>query len=360
MINIWAKTLPELEKIVTDGGFPRYRARQLRDYLYKRFVFDFSEMKQLPANMREWLQKEAVIDKPEIVKEQTSFDGNTTKILLRLADGSFIETVCMHHNYGNSICISTQVGCAMGCIFCASTQKGLERNLTAGEMLAQMYAFREVNDAPIHSLVLMGSGEPLHNYEEVLHFLHLVHDPELLNISYRNMTLSTCGIVPQIYRLADEGIPITLAISLHAPNDRIRNRILPSSRRFAIQDVVKAADYYFKKTGRRVTFEYILIHGINDSVENAEELNQLTKGLACHFNLIPINGTEHIKLYPPSLKEIQKFQNVLLRHGRSATVRKQMGDEIQAACGQLKRRYLSDASSKQTNSANNGKIEGNS
>lgn len=343
MYNIWARTLPELETFITEGGFPKYRAKQIRDYLYKRFVFDFDEMKQLPKDLREWLKENASITKPVIVKEQESNDKNTTKILLRLDDGSFIETVCMHHNYGNSICISTQVGCAMGCIFCASTQKGLERNLTAGEMLAQMYAFKEKFETPIHSLVLMGSGEPLHNYEEVLHFLRLCHDPDLLNISYRNMTLSTCGIVPNIYRLADEGLPVTLAISLHAPNDTIRNRILPSSRHFKIESVIKAADYYFKKTGRRVTFEYILIHGINDSVENAEELNQLTRGLNCHFNLIPINGTEHIQLYPPTLKEIFRFQNVLLRHGRSATVRKQMGDEIQAACGQLKRRFLEDA-----------------
>ena len=247
MINIWAKTLPELEDILVQGGFQKFRAKQLRDYLYKRFVFDFSEMKQLPANLREWLSANAVIDKPEIVKEQKSDDKDTTKLLLRLDDGSFIETVCMHHVYGNSICVSTQVGCAMGCVFCASTQKGLERNLTAGEMLAQMFAFREVFDAPIHSLVLMGSGEPLQNYEEVLRFMRLCHDPELLNISYRNMTLSTCGIVPRIYRLADEGLPVTLAISLHAPNDEIRNRILPSSRAFPIEDVIKAARYYFKQ-----------------------------------------------------------------------------------------------------------------
>lgn len=342
MINIWAKTLPELEDILVRGGFQKFRAKQLRDYLYKRFVFDFSEMKQLPANLRDWLSANAVIDKPEIVKEQKSDDKDTTKLLLRLDDGSFIETVCMHHVYGNSICVSTQVGCAMGCVFCASTQKGLERNLTAGEMLVQMFAFREVFDAPIHSLVLMGSGEPLQNYEEVLRFMRLCHDPELLNISYRNMTLSTCGIVPRIYRLADEGLPVTLAISLHAPNDEIRNRILPSSRAFPIEDVIKAARYYFKKTGRRVTFEYILIKDVNSSLENAEELHRLLGDLNCHINLIPINGTEHIKLFPPSTNQIFRFQRVLTSHGRNATVRRQMGDEIQAACGQLKRRFIQD------------------
>ncbi|MGP1543056.1 MAG: radical SAM protein, partial [Dialister pneumosintes] len=196
MINVWARTLPELEDIFKKNGFPRYRAKQLRDYLYKRFIFDFTEMKQLPKGLREWLMNHAMVSKPQIIKEQKSDDKDTTKLLLKLEDGTFIETVCMHHVYGNSICISTQVGCAMGCVFCASTQNGLERNLTAGEMLAQIYAFKEVFKQPIHSLVLMGAGEPLQNYEEVLKFIKLCHDEDLLNISYRNMTLSTCGIVP--------------------------------------------------------------------------------------------------------------------------------------------------------------------
>ena len=230
----------------------------------------------------------------------------------------------------------------MGCVFCASTRKGLERNLTASEMLAQVYAFKEKLDTPIHSIVLMGSGEPLTNYEEVLRFIRLAGDRGLLNISLRNITLSTCGIVPQIYRLADEHLPITLAISLHAPNDTIRNRILPVSRNFKIEDVVKASRYYFKTTGRRVTFEYILIKDVNAPPENAEELCRLTGKMNCHFNLIPINGTEHIKLYPPDMDEIRKFVSILEKHGKSVTVRRQMGDEIQAACGQLKRRFLTD------------------
>lgn len=340
--NIWGHTLPEMEEWVVSKGFPKFRAKQLQDYLYRRYVYDFSEMKQLPAAMRDMLQQEAILSKPEIMSTLSSNDGDTTKILLKLSDGSLIETVCMHHVYGNSICISTQVGCAMGCVFCASTRKGLERNLTASEMLAQVYAFKEKLDAPIHSIVLMGSGEPLTNYEEVLRFIRLSGDRGLLNISLRNITLSTCGIVPQIYRLADEHLPITLAISLHAPNDTIRNRILPVSRNFKIEDVVKASRYYFKTTGRRVTFEYILIKDVNASPENAEELCRLTGKMNCHFNLIPINGTEHIKLYPPDMDEIRKFVSILEKHGKSVTVRRQMGDEIQAACGQLKRRFLTD------------------
>lgn len=239
-------------------------------------------MTQLPESMREWLKENAVLEKPVIMSHITSNDGDTTKLLVKLSDGSLVETVCMHHVYGNSICVSTQVGCAMGCIFCASTRNGLERNLTAGEILAQVYAFRELFDAPIHSIVLMGAGEPLTNYDEVLRFIRLVSDPGLLNISLRNITLSTCGIVPMIDRLAAEGLPITLAISLHAPNDTIRNRILPSSRHFKIEDVVAAAHRYFKKTGRRVTFEYILIKDVNASRENAEELCRLVGKMNCH------------------------------------------------------------------------------
>jgi 23S rRNA (adenine2503-C2)-methyltransferase len=340
--NLWGHTLPEMEKWVLDQNFPRFRAKQIQDYLYKRHIFDIDAMKQLPETMRASMKSETILEKPVIMSSIQSNDGNTTKILLKLADGSLIETVCMHHNYGNSICVSTQVGCSMGCIFCASTRNGLERNLTAGEILAQVYAFKEIMDIPVHSIVLMGSGEPLTNYEEVLRFIHLCNDPGLLNISFRNITLSTCGIVPQIYRLADEKLPITLAISLHAPNDRIRNEILPVSRHFKIEDVIKAAGYYFKTTGRRVTFEYILIRNINASIENAEELCRLVGKMNCHFNLIPINGTEHIQLFPPTPNEIRDFQSLLEKHGKSTTVRKQMGDEIQAACGQLKRRYMAN------------------
>ena len=338
--NIWGHTLPEMEEWIVSKGFPKFRAKQIQDYLYRRHVFAFHEMEQLPGEMRDFLALEAIFEKPVIMNTLTSNDRDTTKILLKLSDGSLIETVCMHHVYGNSICISTQVGCSMGCVFCASTRNGLERNLTASEMLAQVYAFKEKLDAPIHSIVLMGSGEPLTNYEEVLRFIRLANDPGLLNISLRNITLSTCGIVPNIYRLADEKLPITLAISLHAPNDAIRHKILPVSRNFKIEDVVRASRYYFKTTGRRVTFEYILIQGVNASVENAEELCHLTGKMNCHFNLIPINGTEHIQLYPPDMKEIRAFVSVLEKQGKSVTVRRQMGDEIQAACGQLKRRYL--------------------
>lgn len=342
--NVWGHSLEETEAFLAEGGFPRFRAKQLHDYLYKRYIYDFSQMTQFPAAMRSWLEEHAQMDRPEVIRRQRSGDGDTTKLLLRLSDGSLIETVCMHHDYGNSICVSTQVGCAMGCIFCASTRQGMKRNLLPGEMLAQIYAFRELYDIPVHSIVLMGSGEPLQNYDNVLAFLRLCHNPDCLNLSYRSMTLSTCGIVPAIYRLADEGLPITLAISLHAPNDEIRNRILPASRRYPIGTLIDAARQYFRVTGRRITFEYILIDGINAGTEHAEELCRLVGNMACHFNLIPINGTEHIQLYPPSRQQTDRFCKILEKHGKSVTVRRQMGDEIQAACGQLKRRYLDDPS----------------
>ncbi len=337
--NIWGLPLSELQMMLQDAGFPKFRAKQLQDYLYKRYIYDFEEMLQFPKSMRDWLLAHTVIEKPVMVGDAISDDGDTRKLLLRLSDGSLVETVSMHHDYGNSICVSTQVGCAMGCVFCASTRNGLERNLTAGEMLSQLYAFREAADTAIHSIVLMGSGEPLQNYENVLEFIHRVHDPDLLNLSYRGITLSTCGIVPQMIRLADENLPITLAISLHAPNDEIRNRILPISRNFPIETVIDAAGYYFQKTGRRVTFEYILIDGVNASSENAEELCALLGDLPCHVNLIPVNGTEHIRLFAPSGNQCERFRKILERAGKSATLRRQMGDEIQAACGQLKRRY---------------------
>lgn len=339
MYNLWGRSLAEIEEFITAAKFPRFRAKQIRDYLYQRSIFDFAKMDQLPLAMRQWLADNTVIDIPEVVDTIASDTEDTIKLLLRLKDGSLIETVCMRHDYGNSICVSTQVGCAMGCIFCASTRAGVERNLTAAEMLAQVYLFKALKGLSIHSIVLMGAGEPLTNYEECLRFIKLCNDPFCLGISYRNITLSTCGIVPNIYRLADEKLPITLAISLHAPNDSIRNRLMPSSRKYNIHDVVRAAEYYFKTTGRRVTLEYILIKGINSSRENALELCELLQNAHCHINLIPVNGTEHIHLYPPSGNEIYVFKRILENNGKTVTLRKKMGEKIEAACGQLKRRY---------------------
>lgn len=340
--SIWEDSPDELRLLVEQAGAPRYRSRQLSHYLYKQKETSFANMLQLPKELREFLQNHASIFVPEVMNKQISPDRRTTKFLLRMEDGSLVETVCMHHIYGNSVCVSTQVGCAMGCIFCASTLKGKTRNLTAGEMMSQVYAFLRNGVSRIHSIVLMGAGEPLDNYEEVLRFIRQCHEPDVLDMSYRNITLSTVGIIPGIRRLAEEKLPITLAVSLHAPNDDIRNRILPASRRYPMKDLLAAVSDYVQITGRRVTFEYILISGLNDGPEQARQLGDIARHMQCHINLIPINGNEHIHLLPPDGAAVRRFHDILVKSRRSVTTRRKMGDEIQAACGQLKRRYQSE------------------
>ena len=337
--NIWGLNLQELETWVVGNGFPRFRAKQLRDYLYKRHIFHFDEMTQFSQKMRDWLKENGQIDKPVIISRAQSDDEKTIKLLLKLKDGSLVETVCMCHHYGNSICVSTQVGCAMGCIFCASTRKGLERNLTAGEILAQMYAFKELYDIPFHSIVLMGAGEPLTNYEEVLHFIHLANDPELLNISYRNITISTCGIVPKILELAEERLQITLALSLHGSTQEKRRKLMPVANKYELGEVLSACDTYFKKTGRRVTFEYSLVHEVNDTDEDAKELSELLAPRNCHLNLIPVNPVKERSFQRPSRKSALNFKNKLEKSGINVTIRREMGSDIDGACGQLRRRY---------------------
>lgn len=340
--SIWEYSPDELRLLMEEAGAPRYRSRQLMHYLYQQKETSFANMLLLPRELREFLHLRTELKIPEVVKKQTSSDKKATKILLRMEDGALVETVCMHHIYGNSVCVSTQVGCAMGCIFCASTLKGKERNLTAGEMMSQVYAFLRNGVRRIHSIVLMGAGEPLDNYEESLRFIRQCHEPDVLDMSYRNITLSTVGIIPGIRRLAEEKLPITLAVSLHAPNDAIRNRILPASRRYPMKDLLEAVSDYVKTAGRRVTFEYILISGVNDGAEQAEQLGEIARHIHCHINLIPVNGNEHIRLFPPDEASLQRFHNILVKSRRSVTTRRKMGDEIQAACGQLKRRYQSE------------------
>lgn len=344
-MELWGKSLAELQDIIEDLGYPKYRGKQLHDYLYRRGLHDFAQMLQLPKNLRQDLGMTYTVGFPEIVRHDITPDRKTAKILLKYRDNSLVESVLMSHDYGYSVCISTQVGCAVGCKFCASGKNGLVRNLSMAEMLAQIYTFMFLFNIRIHSLVLMGSGEPLQNYEEVLKFIHICAATEGLGMSYRNMTLSTSGIVPQIYRLADEKIPITLAISLHAPNDEIRNQIMPISKAYPLQELIPSLVYYFHNTGRRITCEYILIDRMNSRIEHAEELARLLKPLKCHVNLIPINENEGIDLYRPSLAQIDAFCEHLNRRGINATVRKEMGSEIQAACGQLKLRYMKETPS---------------
>lgn len=340
-MNLWGKDSALLKEIALTLGAPAYRGQQLFDYIYRRGIHRFEEMTQLPQHLRQQLAEDYRVEVPVLVREQISKDKKTAKILLRYEDDSLIEAVLMSHDYGYSVCVSTQVGCAVGCTFCASGQNGLMRNLTAAEMLAQVYMFQWLYRIRIHSLVLMGSGEPLQNYEEVISFVHLCADPEYLGMSYRNITLSTSGVIPGIYRLAEENIPVTLALSLHAPNDELRRRIMPISRGYELKDLMAAIRYYFQKTGRRITCEYILLRDVNDSLAHAEELTRLLGKLPCHVNLIPMNENPGIPLYRPSASKIQAFCRYLREHRIAATVRKEMGKEIQAACGQLKMKFLS-------------------
>ncbi len=337
--EILGKTIYELQDFLSEGGFPKYRAKQLMDYIYKRHITNIDEMVQLPKSLRDLLIKKANITMPTILSKQEAPDGKTIKLLIELDDKSQVETVLMRQYYGNSVCVSSQVGCAMGCIFCASTQGGLFRNLHAHEIIGQVLLFSSLLKDDIHSVVVMGAGEPLQNYDNVLWALRFLHEKESFFIGYRRMTISTCGLIKGILRLSKENIPITLALSLHAPNDSIRNYLMPISKEYKLQDVIDAVMTYYQKTDRRITFEYILIEGINDSAKHAEELAELLKH--CHgiVNLIPVNGNEHINLRKPSLKQIGLFVEKLEKRGLVVTVRKEMGATIQAACGQLKATY---------------------
>ena len=320
-----------------------FRARQLIDWMYGKSAVSFDEMTNLGQDLRYKLAREFSIDRAKQVERWDSADGKTIKFLLGFPDEVAVESVLMRQPYGNSICISTQAGCAMGCAFCASTLKGLTRDLVAGEMLAQVFF---INDylakagEKVDTMVLMGSGEPLYSYANVLSFLRLIHESYCLNFGYRNVTLSTCGIVERIYDLAHEKLPVGLAISLHAPNDEIRRRIMPIARKYPIKDVVKAGEAYFNATGRRVTYEYILIDGVNDSRENARELGHLLAGQNASVNLIPINPVVERCLRRPSDDRVNAFAGILHSMHITATVRKEMGADINAACGQLRNRHL--------------------
>lgn len=337
MIELLGRSLEELQRICKDHGFPAFRGKQLMDYMYRRHIYDFSEMTQFPVPMREWLALHCTISIPRIVEQFTSPDGKTIKLLVALSDDSQIETVLMDQDYGYSVCVSSQVGCAMGCIFCASTQGGLFRNLEVHEIVGQVLLFSELTHSDIHSVVVMGAGEPLQNYDNVVVALRVLHSESVYNISYRKMTISTCGWVPNIYKLADEGLPITLALSLHATDQDTRLSLMPVGATFKLDEVLEAVKYYYIKTGRRVTFEYILINDRNVSDEEAHRLGRIGKNFPnCHMNLIPVNGNEHIDLYKPSVKHMARFKEIVESYGLSVTVRKEMGDAIQAACGQLK------------------------
>ena len=299
-------------------------------------------MGNVPKSTRQKLEEHFYIEIPEIVRANHSKQGDAHKFLLKYRDGAMIESVLMEHDYGNSICVSTQVGCRMGCKFCASAVGGLAGNLSHGGMIGQMLGVRKAISKTISSVVLMGSGEPLDNYDNVLEFIRIINSDYSFNIGQRRITLSTCGIVPKMRMLAGMNLQITLAVSLHAPDDDLRKTLMPVAKRFSIAEILDACRYYIDKTKRRVTFEYAIIKGVNDSMRNAEQLSNILKGLLCHVNLIPINEVRESGFEKSSKSVVAMFYNTLMRSGIETSIRKEMGADIDAACGQLRRSFLEE------------------
>ena len=342
-MNIFGWTKEQLAEALKDHDIPRFRADQIIRWMYQRGAVSFDAMDNLPKSLRTQLPQHFSIDRPKVVSRLHSADGATIKLLYEFADGQTAETVLMRHPYGNSVCVSTQAGCRMGCAFCASTLHGLQRNLTVGEIAAQAIGiadFLRQEGARVDTIVVMGSGEPLENYDNVMAVLRLLHEEYTIGLSYRGVTLSTSGIVPGIERLAEEGIPISLSISLHAPTDALRNEIMPVNRMYPLADVLRAARAYAERTKRRVTYEYILIRDLNDSVREAEQLAKLLRGQLASVNLIPINPVAERSLFRPSKETIRRFQKALEERHITATLRREMGADIQAACGQLRNRLM--------------------
>ena len=337
-MNLKSMTLPELSEALKAMGQPAFRARQLYTWLH-RGARSYEEMTNLPAALRERLEREAPILPPTVVRRQESARDGTIKYLWQLADGNCVETVLMRYHYGNTVCISTEVGCRMGCAFCASTIGGLVRRLEPYEMLDEVLFTQVDSGLPISHIVLMGIGEPLDNFDNVMRFLELVNSPEGMNISMRHISLSTCGLVPKIDELAKRKLQLTLSVSLHAPNDAIRDTIMPVNRAYPSEALLDACRRYYQATSRRISFEYAMIDGVNDSVENAKELIRRLKGLPAHFNLIPLNHVEESPLKPSSRAAVAAFQKTLEDAGIPATVRRTLGGDIDASCGQLRRKY---------------------
>lgn len=339
MYNILDFTLEELQNWMKENGESAFRAKQVFSWIYKE-VWNFDDMKNIPGSLKEKLKENFLIDIPKIVEVYESNVDGTKKILLSFNDNNLIECVLMKYKHGNSICVSTQVGCRMGCKFCASTIGGRIRDLTSGEILAEIMVAQKLLGERISNVVLMGSGEPLDNFDNVIKFLKLVNADYGLNIGQRHITLSTCGIVPKIKELADLNLSITLAISLHAFSDEKRKTIMPIANKYSISEILEACKYYMNKTGRRITYEYSLVSGVNDGKEDAKSLAQLLKNMNCHVNLIPVNEIKENSLKRPSKKTIEDFEEILKAHGIEVTVRREMGTDINAACGQLRRSYL--------------------
>lgn len=341
MKDIKSLTLPQLKKEMEELGEKTFRAKQLYEWMHVRLARDYEEMTNIPKNLVAKCREHFTYTSVKEVMVQTSAIDGTKKFLFELADGNFVESVWMKYHHGNSVCISSQVGCRMGCRFCASTLDGLERSLLPGEMLDQIYAISRATGERVSNVVVMGTGEPLDNYDNLLQFLRMLSDENGLNISQRNITVSTCGIVENMRRLADERLQITLALSLHGSTQEKRAELMPIARRYDIHEVIDACRYYFEQTGRRITFEYSLVGGVNDTNEDAENLCKLIGDINCHINLIPVNPIKERDYIESERRDILNFQNKLEKRHINVTIRREMGRDIDGACGQLRRRVLS-------------------
>ena len=337
-VNLKSMTEAEIGAVLKEMQQPSFRAKQVFSWLHKG-IRSYEEMSNLPKALRTALAEQYPICAPEVVRKQESQKDGTIKYLWRLHDGNCVETVLMRYHYGNTVCISTEVGCAMGCAFCASTLGGLVRKLEPFEMLDQVLFTQVDSGLPVSHIVLMGIGEPLDNFDNVLRFLELVNSPDGMNISMRHISLSTCGLVPKIDELAKKKLQLTLSVSLHAPNDEIRSTIMPVNKAYPVEQLLDACRRYYAATSRRISFEYAMIDGVNDSEENAKELIRRLKGLPAHFNLIPLNHVEESPLKPSSRNAVARFQKLLEDGGIPATVRRTLGGDIDASCGQLRRKY---------------------
>ena len=345
-IEINSLTLDQLKSYMVSIGEKSFRGEQIFSYFHRNKKIRIEDLNLLPEKLRNYLKTNVKVNELKIYKKFTSKIDNTKKYLFLLEDMNIIESVAMEYNHGLTACISTQVGCKMGCEFCASTKEGLIRNLTPAEMVNQIYMMEEDLGKSISNIVLMGSGEPLDNYDNVMKFLNIIHSEKGHNISFRNITLSTCGVVPKIYELAKEDIPITLSISLHSPFDEDRKKIMPIANKYSIEELMKACNYYSETTNRRITFEYTLIQNVNDRNKDINELKRILKGLKCHINLIPLNPIKEFGKDRPNKDNIERVKKELDKANINVTIRREMGGDISASCGQLRRAVTEDANNK--------------
>lgn len=338
-VDLLSLTIEELEDFFVKMGQQKFRAKQVFQWVNKG-VKDIDEMTNLSKDVRENLKTKAYINKLEIVEKFISKIDGTTKYLFKLIDGNIVESVLMKYEHGLSVCISSQVGCKMGCKFCASTGVGFVRNLTSSEMIDQVLTIQKEADGRVGNIVVMGIGEPFDNYDNLIKFIRLVNHKEGMNIGARHISVSTCGLVPEIIKLSKENLPVTLSISLHAPNDEAREKIMPVNKRYSIDKLIEACKIYTETTKRRITFEYALIDGVNDTVECVQQLSALLKGMLCHVNLIPVNSVTNSGFKKSSKERIFKFKDMMERRGIETTVRRELGADIDAACGQLRRSLI--------------------